>query len=180
MPKKTKIREIRENAIAAIKALMAKYHLETVNACDINATSSPLAKEDPYESDLTFTLDRVALHDGSLEFDASSCFENSTWNEDSISTDALVDIQEWMEENEDEFERLADDGKRKIWVRLGGWVVADEETATAIEAGDEDALLKAIRENGFRPDGESYVPDAEAEFEINPDELHLVCMDKNQ
>lgn len=68
--------------------------------------------------------------------------------------------------------------KKKIWMRLGGWVAADENTIEAIRGGDKDALVTAIKENGFQPDGESYVPETEAEFEIDPDEITLVTPDK--
>ena len=68
--------------------------------------------------------------------------------------------------------------KKKIWMRLGGWVAADESTIEAIRGGDKDALVRAVKENGFQPDGESYVPETETEFEIDPDEISLVTPDK--
>lgn len=45
-----------------------------------------------------------------------------------------------------------------VWIRLGGVVTADEETMKAILNGNANALLKAIRENGFEVNGESYIP----------------------
>ena len=52
----------------------------------------------------------------------------------------------------------------KIWIRLGGFVFADKETMAKIKDGDDDALLQAIKDNGFQLDGESYIPDT-----CNPD-----------
>ena len=49
----------------------------------------------------------------------------------------------------------------KIWMRLGGWISADEKTMCAIKAGEMEALIGAIKENGFSLDGESYMPDNE-------------------
>ena len=68
---------------------------------------------------------------------------------------------------------------KRIWVRLGGWVTADQQTAEAISAGDKEALIDAIKTNGFQPDGESYVPESEAEFDINPGEINLVTINNN-
>ena len=38
---------------------------------------------------------------------------------------------------------------KKVWIRLGGVVTADEETMNAILCGNANALIKAIKENGF-------------------------------
>ena len=61
-----------------------------------------------------------------------------------------------------------------IWMRLGGWISADEETMDAIRVGDVDALIKAIRLNGFSLNGESYMPDNEdVVFDLGPEQLML-------
>lgn len=61
-----------------------------------------------------------------------------------------------------------------IWMRLGGWISADEETMDAIRVGDVDALIKAIRLNGFSLNGESYMPDDEdVVFDLGPERLTL-------
>ena len=46
----------------------------------------------------------------------------------------------------------------KVWIRIGGIVTADKQTVDAILNGDTDALIKAIKENGFELNGESYIP----------------------
>ena len=61
-----------------------------------------------------------------------------------------------------------------IWMRLGGWISADEETMNAIRVGDSDALIKAIRLNGFSLNGESYMPDNEdVVFDLGAERLTL-------
>ena len=71
---------------------------------------------------------------------------------------------------------------KKIWIRLGGYIFADNETMAAIMNGDEEALLKAIKENGFELNGETYIPeqddcgnriDCEMEFDFDPTKLEI-------
>ena len=68
---------------------------------------------------------------------------------------------------------------KKVWIRLGGYVSADEETMKKVMVGDEDALLKAIKENGFELNGESYIPingdeDVIESFDISPTKLFVI------
>ena len=61
----------------------------------------------------------------------------------------------------------------KIWVRMGGYITADASTMAEIKNGNTDALVKAIKENGFEVNGETYIPLADDEtvidsFEIGP------------
>lgn len=55
----------------------------------------------------------------------------------------------------------------KVWIRLGGFVTADATTMEEINNGNEDALVKAIKEHGFEVDGESYIPETEVDFDLN-------------
>lgn len=64
---------------------------------------------------------------------------------------------------------------KKVWIRLGGFISADEDTIKKIMSGDEEALVKAIKDNGFELNGETYIPadenDDESEdvdFDLNP------------
>ncbi len=60
---------------------------------------------------------------------------------------------------------------KSIWLRLGGYVTANEEEMEKILNGDKDALVKAIRENGFEIEGDSYIP--EDSNEINGKEVEF-------
>lgn len=66
----------------------------------------------------------------------------------------------------------------KIWLRLGGYITADQETIQSIKKGDEQALVKAIKENGFEVNGDTYIPDPEVDFgnevDFNLDPIVLV------
>lgn len=49
--------------------------------------------------------------------------------------------------------------QKKIWMRLGVDVTADEETINKLLNGDDDSVLKEIVKNGqFELAGESYIP----------------------
>lgn len=95
-----------------------------------------------------------------------------------------------MEEESDkilaDYQRPEDeDGEdESVWIRLGGTVTADKKTMDKILSGDNDALIRAIDENGFLPDGESYIPTAniddkdpdmpdEIVFDIEPGRMRL-------
>lgn len=140
MSKKSKLNEIRQEAIDSIKALMKKHSLQQINAVDINEGSSPIIDEDTCDENLTFTLDRVKLENESLEFDGSSSCENSTWDEESIPTDALVSITEWLEENEDAIKEIA--GEDQVTIRVtadsGRLAEALRKVADEVEACGED------------------------------------------
>ena len=140
MSKKSKLHEIRQEAIDSIKALMKKHSLQQINAVDINEGSSPIIDEDTCDENLTFTLDRVKLENESLEFDGSSSCENSTWDEESIPTDALVLITDWLEENEDAIKEIA--GEDQVTIRVtadsGRLAEALRKVADEVEACGED------------------------------------------
>ena len=140
MSKNSKLKEIRQEAIDSIKALMKKHSLQQINAVDINEGSSPIIDKNTCDENLTFTLDRVKLENDSLEFDGSSSCENSTWDEESIPTDALVSINEWLEENEDTIKEIA--GEDQVTIRVtadsGRLAEALRKVADEVEACGED------------------------------------------
>lgn len=58
---------------------------------------------------------------------------------------------------------------QSIWLRLGGFVTADDEEMAKILKGDKNALISAIRKNGFEVEGDTYIP--EDSNEINGEEV---------
>ena len=61
----------------------------------------------------------------------------------------------------------------KVWLRLGGSIqTTSTEQLEAIKRGDVNALLQALKDNGFEVDGNSYIPerqldgDGDVEFEL--------------
>ena len=73
----------------------------------------------------------------------------------------------------------ADEAKKKIWARLGGYVEVDKETEIGILGADKESLKKAIEESGFTLDGETYIPclgDIEADIDFNFEKAEMVLM----
>lgn len=105
---KNKIQEIREKLIAQINDWLDSHELDEVYAIDIDEGCSPIIQEDSEDENNTYTLDmisrkKITTRAGEftiLLFDGGSSHANYTWTEDEISTDALADIAEFLEEYE--------------------------------------------------------------------------------
>ena len=67
--------------------------------------------------------------------------------------------------------------KNRIWIRVGGFVSADHDECVKIMDGDADALVNAIKKNGFEVDGDTYIPTDDCDVEFNLDSLKLVATD---
>ena len=78
------------------------------------------------------------------------------------------DEEEYEEETEEVNEPVSDN---KVWIRLGGYVQADKETVQKIKDGDTEALIAILKQDGFEVNGQAYVPETEAEFDLNPMKL---------
>ena len=106
---RTKAQEIRKQAEQDIKALLEKYHLDSLYLGDLDCGSStPILEECVYDSNLTYTLDRIDYINGRLEFEGSNVSENGFWNTDTISLDALIDVAEYLSDNEDEIKEYSE------------------------------------------------------------------------
>lgn len=100
--KKNTIAEVRSQAVKTIKDLMNRHSLDTVYASDIDMISSPIILEDNYDGNNTYTLKYIKiLSDSTLLFRSSSCFAERNDDEDSIPTDVLAGLADWLEANED-------------------------------------------------------------------------------
>lgn len=99
---KNTIAEVRCQAVQTIKDLMNKHGLDTVYASDIDKGSSLIVLEDTYDGNNSYTLDYIQLQpDGTLQFQSSSCSAERTDDEDSLPTDVLAGLADWLEANED-------------------------------------------------------------------------------
>ena len=101
---------IRKHAATTIKDIMRRHGVDTVYAYDINEGSSPVIEPYPFDDNLTKTLDSISLKDDELTFEASDCYDNATYDEDSISSDALLSVTQWLMENE---KALEDPGEKE-------------------------------------------------------------------
>lgn len=102
-----KLAEIRKEAVNKIKELLKKHKISRLEAVDIAGGDSPILQDDYDDGDRAFTLDRIILDTwDNLTFEGSSAYDNIDFNTDNISTDALLDIQDWLENYEGELKGL--------------------------------------------------------------------------
>lgn len=99
---KNTIAKVRSRAVQTIKGLMNRHSLDTVYASDIDKGSSLIVRVDPFEDNNTYTLDYIQLQPGgTLQFRSSSCSAERTDDENSLPTDVLAGLADWLEANED-------------------------------------------------------------------------------
>lgn len=102
---KRNLKKMRADAIQYIHDFMVSAHLTTLLASDIDEGSSPIVQEDCFDDDDNMTLDSISINsNGKLVFSASNCWGNADFDENTISTDALLEINEWIEDNKDDAE----------------------------------------------------------------------------
>jgi hypothetical protein len=102
---RTKVQEVRKEAIEKIKKLMGA--LTHLNMVDIDEGSSPIVCEDKFDSNFTTTLDSIEINpNGILVFYHSSSWENGWLEENDIPTDALLDVAEYLEDNKSIIEEI--------------------------------------------------------------------------
>ena len=57
---------------------------------------------------------------------------------------------------------------KKIWMRFGGYVSCTPEQENAIINGDTATLVEVIKTHGIELNGNTYEPETEEEFELEP------------
>ena len=111
-----KITSIREDAISKIKKAVETFKGKAIDLAEAGYDSCPILQYSNNDEDI-FVLDEIYLKDGKLCFDGSSSWENDTWDEDTISTDALIGIEEELDDIvahcEDYLDDVAMDGKNR-------------------------------------------------------------------
>lgn len=126
-PKNT-LSEVRSRAVKTIKDLMNRHGLDIVYASDIDGGSSPIVREDPFDDNNTCTLDYIKIQpDGTLRFQSSSCFAEKTDDENSIPTDILIGLADWVENNEAALcEDDTDEGTKEKNRSARSWTTLEE------------------------------------------------------
>lgn len=63
---------------------------------------------------------------------------------------------------------------KQIWIRLGGYITCSEDELSKVLDGSKEALIEAIKKNGFALNGDSYIPYTETEeFEVETDDVEF-------
>ena len=98
----------RDEFIGRIKKILTDCGVRTLNISDLDTGDSPMVHWGYYEDD-TFTLDSIRIgKNGKLYFDSGSAFGDESDTEDSIPTDALVEIAEFLGDHKDDIKELAE------------------------------------------------------------------------
>jgi hypothetical protein len=125
--RKNIINQLKRTVVEDITEILKNHNRMILNIADIDATEAPIVIEN-YDTDYTYTLDRIQITEGGLELDASSAFDNITLTDEGVSIEVLDDIQIFLEEHEEELAELYD--KPQL----------SEETEDAINGYVEDTL----------------------------------------
>lgn len=89
-----------ENAVKELIAIMDKHDCSMVETYECDYTPILIASED---WDNTYALDCISVEENNLLiFSCSSPYESDEVTSDEISTDILIEILEWVKDNEDE------------------------------------------------------------------------------
>ncbi len=99
MKKNKTLQQLREQAMKDIVAIMKKHNTDNLM---IVTGDTPVLKDDPYDNNLTYTLDGIGIHDEEIVLFGSNCCHSAEWLPDNLGTDDLVFIAEWLEDNEEE------------------------------------------------------------------------------
>ena len=103
------LNEIRENqsklrsAICqSIAEFMEKYNCKELDVTDF--TDTPVIMEDLERSDFSYTMDRLTYDgNGNVSVHCSNCEDSETLYVSILKTDTLIDVYEWLLENEEWF-----------------------------------------------------------------------------
>ena len=98
------IRENRNELKTAICQSIAEF-MENHNCTELDVTEfddAPIIMEDLERSDYSYTMDRLTYYgNGNVGVHCSNCEDSETLYVTTLNTDTLIDVYEWLLENED-------------------------------------------------------------------------------
>lgn len=94
--------EVRTTICQSIAEFMENHNCTELDVTDFDDT--PVIIEDSEDCDYTYTMDRLTYDgNGNVEVHCSNSEDNETLYTTSLNTDVLVDVYEWLLENEEWF-----------------------------------------------------------------------------
>ena len=94
--------QIRKAALENIIGLMKRHNVDYLY---FQCTDNPVLCEHPSDDNETYTLDKILIkEDGKLLFGGSSSEYGDWFEQDVVSTDNIINIATWLEQNEDNME----------------------------------------------------------------------------
>lgn len=98
------IREKQNELKTALSQSIAEF-MENHNCTKLDVTdfdSTPVIMEDLERYDFSYTMDRLTYDgNGNVSVHCSNCEDNETLYISTLNTDILIDVYEWLLENED-------------------------------------------------------------------------------
>lgn len=136
-----KLQELRIEAFNHIADILKKKGITKIEVNEINGVDAPVLQWGDADEN-TYTLDRVIINFGRLTFEGSSSWDNIELTESTISTDSLVEIEEWLTDYEDDIngdEGLTDEQKDDICSKVDEYLSSIFEDDT-----DRRTILDSI------------------------------------
>ena len=100
------IREKRNEMKSALWQSIAEF-MEKHNCTELDVTdfdSTPIIMEDLERSDYSWTMDRLTYDgNGNVRVHCSNCEDCESFYTTTLNTDVLIDVYEWLLENEEWF-----------------------------------------------------------------------------
>jgi hypothetical protein len=92
--------ELRAAIWQSISEFMEKHNCTELDVTDFDST--PVIMEDLERYDFSYTMDRLTYDgNGNVSVHCSNCEDNETLYVSTLNTDTLIDLYEWLLENEE-------------------------------------------------------------------------------
>ena len=92
--------ELRTSIWQSMAEFMEKHNCTELDVTDFDST--PVIMEDLERCDFTYTMDRLTYDgNGNVEVHCSNCEDSETLYASTLNTDVLIDVYEWLLENEE-------------------------------------------------------------------------------
>lgn len=96
------VADLKRYLIDTIKSFLEIRGIKELEAYEVVEYDSPIVFEDYFDSDNTFTLDRINVDDeGNISIEASSSYNNMSVGLDEIPVDYIEGICDWLFDNEE-------------------------------------------------------------------------------
>ena len=96
---KNKYAEFKNTICGSITEFMVKHNCTELDVTEFDST--PIIIEDMECSAYTYTLDRVTYDGNDVRVHCSNCEDNDSFYIKVLSLDLLIDLYEWLLENEE-------------------------------------------------------------------------------
>lgn len=97
-----KRKELKSTIWASIAEFMEKHKCKELDVTDFDST--PIILEDLERYDYSYTLDRITYDGVDVRVHCSNCEDNDSFFITTLGTDTLIDLYEWLLENEEFFD----------------------------------------------------------------------------